>query len=157
MLRLPPFSYHAPRLLDEAVDILSDCGPEAMVVAGGTDLFPKMKRRQMTPKHLVGLRAIRELYGIQQRENGSWRFGAMATLTQVAEHPGVEALFPALAHAARQVSTPQLRNAGTIAGNLCVDTRCTYYDQTEHWRQSINYCMKKDGEICWVAPGSPRC
>lgn len=157
MLRLPPFTYHAPHSLDEAVALLADHGPEAMLVAGGTDLYPKMKRRQMTPAHLVALRGIRELYGVRRDEAGAWRLGALATLTQVADHGALAGIFPALTHAAGQVSTPQLRNAGTIGGNLCVDTRCTYYDQTEHWRASINYCMKKDGEICWVAPGSPRC
>jgi 4-hydroxybenzoyl-CoA reductase subunit beta len=157
MLRLPPFTYHAPRSLDEAMQVLNDYGPEAMVVAGGTDLYPKMKRRQMTPTHLVALRGIRELYGVRQSGDDGWRLGALATLTQVSKHGGLLAPFPALTAAAGQVSTPQLRNAGTIGGNLCVDTRCTYYDQTEHWRRSINYCMKKDGEVCWVAPGSPRC
>ncbi|HBY92731.1 MAG TPA: 4-hydroxybenzoyl-CoA reductase [Chloroflexi bacterium] len=157
MLRLPPFTYHAPRSLDEAVQLLTDYGSEAMVVAGGTDLYPKMKRRQMTPSHLVALRGLRDLYGVRQTGDGAWQFGALATLTQVGEHTEVSNVFPALTHAAGQVSTPQLRNAGTIGGNLCVDTRCTYYDQTEHWRRSINYCLKKDGEVCWVAPGSPRC
>lgn len=157
MLRLPPFRYHTPRSLEEAVAILNDYGPEAMIVAGGTDLYPKMKRRQMTPAHLVSVRGIRELYGIRKAEAGGWQLGALATLSQVGEHTELTGTLPALATAAGDVSTPQLRNAGTIGGNLCVDTRCTYYDQTEHWRRSIDYCMKKDGEICWVAPGSPRC
>lgn len=156
MLRLPEFDYYAPEALDEAVKLLSDYGSDAMIVAGGTDLFPKMKRRQMEPEVLIGLRHIRDLYGIRKRGDGGYRLGAMATLTQVSEDDRLSE-YPALKYAAGAVSTPQLRNAGTIGGNLCVDTRCTYYDQTYHWREAIDFCMKKDGEICWVAPGSPRC
>lgn len=155
MLRLPEFDYYAPNTLDEAVALLQD-HEDAMVVAGGTDLFPKMKRKQMEPAVVIGLRNISDLYGISEREDGGFRIGAMATLTQVAEDERLSA-YPALTHAAGVVSSPQLRNAGTIAGNLCVDTRCTYYDQTYHWRKAIDFCMKKDGDICWVAPGSPRC
>ncbi|MDQ4077309.1 MAG: FAD binding domain-containing protein [Chloroflexota bacterium] len=156
MLRLPEFDYYAPETLEGAVELLRDHGPEAMVVAGGTDLFPKMKRRQMEPRVLVGLRRIRELYGIREREGGGYLLGSMATLTQINETRRLRD-YAALQDAAGSVSTPQLRNAGTIGGNLCVDTRCTYYDQTYHWRKSINFCLKKDGEICWVAPGSSRC
>lgn len=155
MLRLPEFDYYAPNTLDDAVALLQE-HENAMVVAGGTDLFPKMKRKQMEPAVVIGLRNIRDLYGISEREEGGFRLGAMATLTQVAEDERLHD-YPALTYAAGVVSSPQLRNAGTIAGNLCVDTRCTYYDQTYHWRKAIDFCMKKDGDICWVAPGSPRC
>ncbi|HYN89880.1 MAG TPA: FAD binding domain-containing protein, partial [Ardenticatenaceae bacterium] len=113
MLRLPPFTYHTPRSLEEAVAILNDYGPEAMIVAGGTDLYPKMKRRQMTPAHLVSVRGIRELYGIRKAEAGGWQLGALATLSQVGEHTGLAGTLPARATAAGDVSTPQLRNAGT--------------------------------------------
>jgi 4-hydroxybenzoyl-CoA reductase subunit beta len=85
------------------------------------------------------------------------RIGALTTLADVASHPAIRQHYPALAQAAGLVSAPQLRNVGTIGGNLCVDTRCNYYNQTEFWRASIGYCMKKDGDICLVAPGSPRC
>jgi 4-hydroxybenzoyl-CoA reductase subunit beta len=103
----------------------------------------------------VGLRAVEGLEGIAA--NGGLTLGAMATLTEVAEHPGVRARWPAVARAASLVSSPPLRNAGTMGGNLCVDTRCTYYNQTEFWRASIGYCMKRDGDICLVAPGSDKC
>jgi 4-hydroxybenzoyl-CoA reductase subunit beta len=89
--------------------------------------------------------------------NGGLRLGALATLTEVAEHRDVLARWPAVARAAGLVSSPPLRNAGTIGGNLCVDTRCNYYNQSEFWRASIGYCMKKDGDICLVAPGSHVC
>jgi 4-hydroxybenzoyl-CoA reductase subunit beta len=155
MMRLPPFEYRAPRTATEAARILADRGPEAMVVAGGTDLFPNMKRRQLEPKVLVGLRGLDGLAGTSA--NGSLRLGALTTLTEVADHPEIRSRWPAIARAAGLVSSPPLRNAGTIGGNLCVDTRCNYYNQSEFWRASIGYCMKKDGHICLVAPGSEIC
>jgi 4-hydroxybenzoyl-CoA reductase subunit beta len=135
--------------------MLADHGPDAMVVAGGTDLYPNMKRRQFEPKVLVSLRGLAQTRGITA--NGGLRLGAMATLADVAAHREVRGRWPAVARAAGLVSSPPLRNAGTIGGNLCVDTRCTYYNQTEFWRASIGYCMKKDGTICLVAPGSDKC
>jgi 4-hydroxybenzoyl-CoA reductase subunit beta len=155
MLRLPPFRYLQPASAGEAARILAHHGPEAMAVAGGTDLYPNMKRRQFTPKVLVGLRGLPGAAGIEA--NGGLTLGAMATLSDVAAHPAVRDRWPAIARAAGLVSSPPLRNAGTIGGNLCVDTRCNYYNQTEFWRASIGYCMKKDGDICLVAPGSDKC
>jgi 4-hydroxybenzoyl-CoA reductase subunit beta len=155
MMRLPPFRYVAPREAAEAARILADHGPDAMAVAGGTDLYPNMKRRQFTPKVLVGLRGIAGASGVHA--NGGLTLGALATLSEVSEHPVVRDRWPAVARAAGLVSSPPLRNAGTIGGNLCVDTRCTYYNQTEPWRAAIGYCMKKDGHVCLVAPGSDTC
>jgi len=157
MLRLPDFNYIRPRSLKEAVRALADLGPEAMAVAGGTDVYPKMKRGQFTPRHLVSLRFLSELRGIRPgTRDGMW-IGAGETLTAVSRDAGVNKLFPALAHAAGSVSTPQLRNAGTIGGNVFVDTRCNYYDQTFFWRQAAGFCIKKDGDICLVAPKSKLC
>ncbi|HEY2987017.1 MAG TPA: FAD binding domain-containing protein [Candidatus Binatia bacterium] len=156
MLRLPDFNYLKPKSLKEAVKVLADLGPDAMVVAGGTDVYPKMKRGQFTPRHLVSLRTLRELKGIRRGQEGIW-LGAGETLTAVSGHPLISKRFPALSHAAESVSTPQLRNMGTIGGNVLVDTRCNYYDQTFFWRQAVGFCMKKDGDVCWVAPGSDKC
>ena len=103
----------------------------------------------------VGLRLVEEAAGIAA--NGELTLGALATLTEVERHPAVRSRWPAVARSAGLVSSPPLRNAGTIGGNLCVDTRCNYYNQTEFWRASIGYCMKKDGDICLVAPGSSTC
>jgi 4-hydroxybenzoyl-CoA reductase subunit beta len=135
---------------------LADLGADAMLVAGGTDVYPKMKRGQFTPRHLISLRALRELKGIRQSKEGLW-IGAGESLTTVSNHRLIAKHFPALAHAAESVSTPQLRNMGTIGGNVFVDTRCNYYDQTFFWRQAVGFCMKKDGDICLVAPGSAKC
>jgi 4-hydroxybenzoyl-CoA reductase subunit beta len=156
MLRLPEFNYIQPHSLKQAIKVLGDLGSDAMVVAGGTDVYPKMKRGQFTPRHLVSLRALRELKGIRQTQEGLW-IGAGESLTAVSNHRLIAKHFPALAHAAESVSTPQLRNMGTIGGNVLVDTRCNYYDQTFFWRQAVGFCMKKDGQICLVAPGSAKC
>jgi 4-hydroxybenzoyl-CoA reductase subunit beta len=156
MLRLPEFEYHQPRTLKQAIKTLSDLGSDAMAVAGGTDVYPKMKRGQFTPPHLVSLKNLRELKGIRQSTDGVW-IGAGESLTAVSKHRLIARSFPALTHAAESVSTPQLRNMGTIGGNVLVDTRCNYYDQTFFWRQAVGFCMKKDGEICLVAPGSAKC
>ena len=156
MLRLPEFKYHQPRSLKQATRLLAELGPEAMFVAGGTDVYPKMKRGQFTPRNLVSLRRLRELKGIRQTAEGLW-IGAGESLTALSSHGLIRKYFPALAHAAESVSTPQLRNMGTIGGNVLVDTRCNYYDQTHFWRQAVGFCMKKDGAICLVAPGSDHC
>jgi 4-hydroxybenzoyl-CoA reductase subunit beta len=157
MLRLPPFRYLAPHSLTEATHMLMQEGASAMLVAGGTDLFPNMKRRQFTPQVLIGLRGVKALKNISGSPEQGFRLGAGVTLTTIAEHPAIQQYYSALATAAGSVSTPQLRNSGTIGGNLLLDTRCNYYNQSEFWRHSIGYCMKKDGDICLVAPGSPRC
>ena len=156
MLRLPEFNYIQPRTLKQAAKALADLGPDAMLVAGGTDVYPKMKRGQFTPRNLISLRTLRELRGIRQNNEGLW-IGAGESLTTVSQHRLIAKHLPALAHAAESVSTPQLRNMGTIGGNVLVDTRCNYYDQTFFWRQAAGFCMKKDGDICLVAPGSAKC
>jgi 4-hydroxybenzoyl-CoA reductase subunit beta len=155
MMRLPWFRYHAPRTLAEAARILAGEGPAAMAIAGGTDLLPNMKRRQQVPATLVSLR---EVDGLKALANGSGlRLGAGLTLNEVAAAPPVRAHYAALAQAAAQVATPQLRNMGTLGGNLCLDTRCNYYNQNYEWRKAIDFCLKKDGGTCWVATASKRC
>jgi 4-hydroxybenzoyl-CoA reductase subunit beta len=157
MLRLPPFTYLAPQTVEQAAMWMAEAGSAGMVVAGGTDLYPNMKRRQFEPKVLVGLRGIRGIAQISGDRGRGMTIGAGVTLASVASHPEVAEAYPALALAAGSVSTPALRNMGTLGGNLCLDTRCNYYNQTFHWRKSIGFCMKKDGDICLVAPGSHRC
>ena len=110
MMRLPPFQYLAPVSVADAVKLMADHGPEAMLVAGGTDLYPNMKRRQFEPTVLVGLRGVRDLTGIRQPGGGSLAIGAGTTLTAVSHHAEVRTRYAALATAAGAVSTPQLRN-----------------------------------------------
>lgn len=157
MLRLPPFGFVAARTLDEALGAWADADGPAMYVAGGTDLIPNLKRRQFEPRTLVGIRNVAEMKGLAVDEDGSLRLGAALTLHEMASRPEVRSLAPGLAEAAMQVANPQIQRMGTLGGNLCVDTRCNYYNQTYEWRKSIGFCLKKDGDICLVAPGSSKC
>ena len=156
MLRLPPFLYHRPGTVGEATELMGEHAGDAMYVAGGTDLIPNMKHRLFEPAHLIALKGVEELRGIRE-EDGYLRLGAAETLTHVSVHPGVRSLFPALAEAASHVAGPQLRNMGTIGGNLCLDTRCTYYNQTAFWRDALGYCLKKDGTVCHVTKVGKKC
>jgi 4-hydroxybenzoyl-CoA reductase subunit beta len=200
VLRLPPFQLLRPRTLDEAARLLADEGAASeqpvRLVAGGTDLWPNMKRRHQRAATVVSLMGVPGLAGVRDGSasagagagpvasaaaeasgagaadfamsgagaapgagsgDGALRIGATTLLDDVARHPLVAGRYPALATAVASISSPPLRNMGTIGGNLCVDTRCTYYNQTEEWRRAIDYCMKEAGSICWVATSSPRC
>jgi 4-hydroxybenzoyl-CoA reductase subunit beta len=168
MLRLPRFRMEVPRTAAEAAHVLRELGANAqdsaavgtpglrvMAVGGGTDVYPNMKRRQFAPDVLVSLRRAvpRDV-----RANGAVRIGAGATLTAVAEHPVIRARYAGLATAAGLVSTPQLRNMGTIGGNVCLDTRCNWYDESLFWRSAEGFCMKTHPSVvCRVATSSPRC
>ena len=156
MLRLPVFRYHRPDSLASAIDLLGEHGASALPVAGGTDLIPNMKHHLFEPKHLVGLSAIAELRSIEVG-SGWLVLGSGVSLAQVASHEAVLEHAPALAEAARHVAGPQLRNRGTIGGNLCLETRCTYYNQTAFWREALGFCLKKDGEVCHVTGVGRKC
>ena len=156
MMRLPLFEFRAPVSVSEAVLILDGEGRQAMPLAGGTDLLPNMKRRQQVPKTLMSLNRIAELRQARLTDSGS-RLGACLTLSEIAADPRFRNGMGALAQAASFVATPQIRNMATLGGNLCLDTRCNYYDQNYEWRKAIGFCLKKDGDTCWVAPGSSKC
>jgi 4-hydroxybenzoyl-CoA reductase subunit beta len=156
MLRLPSFTYLQPKTLTDALRMKAEAGPEGMFVAGGTDLYPNMKRRHQEPKTVIALMGVPELQATERRNDGM-TIGCCITLTHLSALPSLRQSHAAVAHAASLVSTPLLRNMGTLGGNLCLDTRCNYYNQSYEWRKSIDFCMKKDGHICWVAPSSPRC
>ncbi|MGA2511266.1 MAG: FAD binding domain-containing protein [Candidatus Acidiferrales bacterium] len=156
MMRLPLFDFRAPRTIDEAARILDGEGTSAMVLAGGTDLLPNMKRRQQVPQTLISLRHVEGLSGAQLDHSCS-RLGACLTLTEIAKDRRFRNGCSALWQAASLVATPHIRNMATLGGNICLDTRCLYYDQNYEWRKAIDFCKKKDGEICWVATGSPKC
>src|SRR4029079_2779259 len=157
MMRLPKFEYHVPQTVAEAVRIRGDAGPAGQFVAGGTDLYPNMKRRQQTPKTVISVMRLPELHQITGSGGHGLRIGASVTLTDVCENEIINRDYPVVAHAAKTISTPLLRNMGTIGGNLLLDTRCNYYDQNFEWRKGINFCLKKDGDVCWVAVGSSKC
>ena len=164
MLRLPRFRYRRATSVAEAAAILGGEGAaegRVRAVAGGTDLWPNMKRRHQKADTVVGLTGIPELRGIRVdgggADSGDLRLGATTPLAEITESATIRSRWPALARAVSSISSPPLRNMGTIGGNVCVDTRCTYYNQTEEWRRAIDYCMKEEGTVCWVAPSSPRC
>jgi 4-hydroxybenzoyl-CoA reductase subunit beta len=157
MMRLPYFVFHAPQTVREASDLIAASPGDATLVAGGTDLLPNMKRRQQVPKTLVGLRRIAELRQISNANGNGFAIGAGVTLSELVRDVRVRQGYEALWRAASSVATPHLRNMGTLGGNLCLDTRCNYYDQNYEWRKAIDFCMKKDGAICWVATGSSTC
>jgi 4-hydroxybenzoyl-CoA reductase subunit beta len=155
MMRLPWFDFHAPKSVAEAARMLAGEGPRGMLIAGGTDLLPNMKRGQQTPATLISLGRVE---GLKKIANGAGLvLGAGLTLTEVVGAAAVRDRYRGLWQAAAQVASPQLRNMGTLGGNLCLDTRCNYYNQNEDWRRAIDYCMKKDGKTCWVATASKRC
>ncbi len=168
MMRAPDFRYHAARSVKDAAKALADGGVEAMLIAGGTDLVPNLKRRQMAPSLLIGIRHLRELRRIRNGKGLS--LGGAVRRSEIAAERKVLRHYPALARAAGLVATPQIRNMGTLGGNLCLDTRCTYYNQSAEWRKAISWCMTAPGStgghactsptgdaICWVATSSPRC
>lgn len=155
MMRLPLFEFRAPRTLREATHILDGERGNAMPLAGGTDLLPNMKRRQQVPRTLMSLRHVEELHRVSLSTGTG--LGACLTLTEIAEDSRFRKGLTALAQAASLVATPPIRNMATLGGNLCLDTRCNYYDQNYEWRKAIGFCLKKDGTTCWVAPGSSKC
>jgi 4-hydroxybenzoyl-CoA reductase subunit beta len=157
MMRLPKFEYRVPQTIAEAVKIMADAGPPGQFVAGGTDLYPNMKRRQQMPKTVISVMRLDELNQITGDGSTGLKIGASVILTDICDHPIINRDYPVVAQAARTISTPLLRNMGTIGGNLLLDTRCNYYDQNYEWRKGINFCLKKDGDVCWVAPGSSKC
>ncbi len=156
MLRLPEFEYHRPATIEAAVRLLAELGEGAMVVSGGTDVIPNMKHRLHEPRHLVSLRRIGELRGVEVRGD-ELVIGAGESLASIAAATAVRDRAPALAFAAGQVAGPQLRNMATLGGNLCLDTRCTYYNQSYFWRRSLGFCLKKDGDTCHVTQVGRKC
>jgi len=156
VLRLHEYQYHRPRTVAEAATLLAAHPGRARLIAGGTDLMPNMKHGLATPQHLIALKQIEELHGIVERD-GELVIGAAETLTAVSRHDVVRRRFPSLALAAGSVAGPQLRNMGTIGGNICLDTRCTYYNQTYFWRSALGFCLKKDGDTCHVTKVGKKC
>lgn len=154
MLRLPRFGVVTPTELDDALVLLGR--PGARLVAGGTDILPNLKHRLDDPPLLVSLANVASLRGISQ-QGDVLRIGAAETLTSVAEDARVRASFPSLAHAAGHVASPLIRNMGTLGGNVNLDTRCRYVNQTDFWRSAIGGCLKSGGTVCHVVPGGRNC
>ena len=152
MIRLPSFRVIEPASLEEAVGVLADLGPQAALVAGGTGLLPNMKRRTATPGVVVSLGRVPGLGRLERRADRSAWIGSGVTLDVLAADrswaPG---------QAAAEVASPQIRTMATVGGNLCVETRCNFYDMTEEWREAVGWCLKSGGDICQVAPKGDKC
>jgi 4-hydroxybenzoyl-CoA reductase subunit beta len=160
MLPLPVFDYHRPQTLDEALALLERLGDKARIVAGGTDVLPNMKQGLFDPEHVVSIARLEELRGIRlQAVNGVERLsvGAGMRLGEIADSVMVQRAAPALAEACGAVGGPHHRAMGTLGGNVCLDTRCRYYNQTYFWRKALGFCLKKDGTVCHVVKGGQRC
>jgi 4-hydroxybenzoyl-CoA reductase subunit beta len=154
-MTLPEFMLLRPRAVPEALEMLERHRGEVQILAGGTDLVPSMKQRLFAPRFLLDLKAVRDLSYI--RNGPGLEIGALATVESLADSSEVQREFPVLAQAAAAIASPVLRTMGTIGGNLCLDTRCLWYNQSQFWRESCGFCLKKDGSVCHVAPGGDRC
>jgi 4-hydroxybenzoyl-CoA reductase subunit beta len=157
MTTMPDFEVHIPSSLQEAVAFLGENSHRTRILAGGTDIVPSLKQRLFEPEFLLDIKPLEELYGIREVADGGISIGALTTITEIATSSLVLSNFPVLQSAAATVAGPNLRNVGTIGGNICLDTRCYWYNQSFFWRQSCGFCIKKDGTVCHVAPGSKTC
>jgi len=156
-MALPSFQLLRPVSLEAAVDALARCGADAQVVAGGTDLIPSMKQSLFSPRVLVDLKGIRDLDFIRFDPVEGLEMGALTSIAKIVASPAIARHFRVLHEAAKTVASPLLRNMGTLGGNLCLDTRCLYYNQSAFWRNALGYCLKKGSSVCHVAPGGHRC
>jgi 4-hydroxybenzoyl-CoA reductase subunit beta len=156
MLPLPKVDVHQPESVSDAIALLDRLGDAAQIVAGGTDVVPNMKQGLVSARSLVSLQRIGALRGVRIDEGGLV-VGAMTTLDAIATDAAVREHAPALAEAADAVGGPHHRRMGTLGGNLCLDTRCRYYNQTYFWRSALGFCLKKDGTVCHVVAGGQKC
>jgi 4-hydroxybenzoyl-CoA reductase subunit beta len=156
-LSLPQFKLLAVETTGEAVELLAKHGERIRVLAGGTDLIPSMQQKLFEPEYVLDIRSIAEMRGIHERPGSGVEIGALTTLTTIERSRLLRRRYPVLTEAAGTVASPILRNMGTIGGNICLDTRCLWYNQSLTWRRACGFCIKKDGDLCHVAPGGAKC
>src|SRR6059058_4164252 len=158
-MSLPSFKLLRPRTVEQAVTYLTRYGQlgELEILAGGTDLVPSMKQRLFTPKFVMDVRGIEELSKIKVVPGHAVEIGALNTLSNIEDSGFIHRNYPVLHEAVKTVASPILRNMGTLGGNICLDTRCLWYNQSLQWRKSCGFCIKKDGDLCHVAPGGTKC
>lgn len=149
---LAPFELHRPETLDAALALARELAGEFDFLAGGTDLLQNYKNRIRPKANVIALDRVRELHGIEGR-----RIGAMERLVDVGAHPLVRERWPGLAEAVTHVASPLVRSSGTLGGNLLVETRCYYFNQTRFWRTSKGSCMKAESDVCLVVPQKETC
>src|SRR6266536_5975178 len=155
-MTLPAFRLFRSRTLPEALRILAEHSANIRVLAGGTDLLPSMGQKLFEPEQVLDLRQLAELKGIRQTEQGT-EIGALTTLHEIERSQLLREHYPVLVEAAKTIASPVLRNMGTTGGNICLDTRCLWYNQSLTWRKSCGFCIKKDGHLCHGAPGGTKC
>jgi 4-hydroxybenzoyl-CoA reductase subunit beta len=156
-MSLPEFELVRPVSLDAALETLARYGANAQIVAGGTDLIPSMKQRLFGPRVVLDIKGLSDLDYIRFDPQQGLEIGALTTIAAIAESALIAREFQVLHEAAKSIASPLLRNMGTLGGNLCLDTRCLYYNQSSFWRESLGYCLKKEGNVCHVAPGGHFC
>src|SRR3954453_4186978 len=158
-MSLPSFKLLRPRTVEQAVTYLTRYGQlgELEILAGGTDLVPSMKQRLFTPNFVIDVRGIEELSKITVVPGHAVEIGALTTLSNIEDSGFIQRNYPVLHEAVKTVASPILRNMGTMGGNICLDTRCLWYNQSLQWRKSCGFCIKKDGDLCHVAPGGKKC
>lgn len=156
-MSIPSFELVRPRTLEAAIEALGRYGPECQILAGGTDVVPSLKQRLFAPRVVLDIKPLRELDDIHYNPEEGLVLGALTRISMLARSALIAQHFPVLREAAKTIASPLLRNMGTLGGNLCLDTRCLYYNQSLFWRQALGYCLKKDGSRCHVAPGGRFC
>ena len=157
MMRLPKFEYVSPATVKEACGLLKKYGSDARILAGGTDLLVACKLRIESPAYLISLKKIKGLNGIRLVKREGLKVGAMTTPGEIRDNPIVLKHYTALSQAARSVGTPPLQEMGTLGGNLCLNTRCIYYNQSDTWRKVRERCLKMGGKVCHVVPKGKKC
>lgn len=156
-MSLPAFKLVRPRTLADALGTLNDHAGSIRVLAGGTDLIPSMRQKLFEPEFVLDIRHIAELQGIREQKGSGVEIGALTSLTAIEYSNLLRRRYSVLTEAAATVASPVLRNMGTIGGNICLDTRCLWYNQSLTWRKGCGFCIKKDGDLCHVAPGGTKC
>jgi 4-hydroxybenzoyl-CoA reductase subunit beta len=156
-LSLPQFKLLRPATIEEAVGQLDKHAGNIRVLAGGTDLIPSMRQKLFEPEYVLDLRRVAAIRGIRPQADGGVEIGALTTLRAIEHSDSLQREYSVLTEAAATVASPVLRNMGTLGGNICLDTRCLWYNQSLTWRKGCGFCVKKDGDLCHVAPGGTKC
>ena len=156
-MRLPRFEYVRPQALEEALSVLAQSGSRAKILAGGTDLLVNMKQRTVCPEVVVSIKTLPELLMVSSDAQGFTAIGSGANLTDLAANAGIAEKFPAFSLAVRSVASKHIRNMACIGGNVCLDTRCWYYNQSKLWRDARERCHRTGGSVCHAIKGAARC
>lgn len=149
---LPEFKYHQPTTIPEAIAITKECQGDFDFIAGGTDVLPNYKNRLNARNHVISLSGIKELYEVSVD-----RIGSMVTLVELEKNALIKKKFPVLSETAHVIATPLLRESATVGGNILLDTRCWFFNQSHLWRESKGFCLKADGDDCLVVPQKEIC